>query len=91
MRLTRGEHGTKVLAPNEVQGTSMPVTKVTSELPSVEDTIDAEAQSVPGTISPTCRSGVGALVAWQDAVQKILIARPAFAQALRESSASSCF
>ena len=49
MRLTRSENGTKVLAPNEVQGTSMPLTKVTHELPSVEDHIyttrdDAEAR-----------------------------------------------
>ena len=38
MRLGRGESGTKGLAPTEVQGRSMPVTKVTSELPRVEDT-----------------------------------------------------
>ena len=45
--------GTKVLAPGYI-GTSMPVTKVTIQLPSVEDTIDttredAEAQSPHGS------------------------------------------
>ena len=55
MRRTRGENGSKVLAPIEVQRTPMLVTKVTSELPSVEDTIgttreDAEAQ-IPTVVS----------------------------------------
>ena len=48
MRLTRDEHGTKALAPIEVQAPT-PVTKGTSELSPVDDTIDttrddAEAQ-----------------------------------------------
>ena len=44
--------------------------------------------SVPGTISVTCRSGVGASVAWQDAVQTIITARPTVTQAFRESRAT---
>ena len=40
MPLTLGENGTKVVAPMGVQETSMPVTRFTSELPSVEDTSD---------------------------------------------------
>ena len=56
--LTRGENCTKVLAPILVQGTPMPVTKVTSELSSVEDTIDtmrdeAEAQIRAAVSTPT--------------------------------------
>ena len=39
-RQARRYDGTDVLAPSEVQETQMLVTKVTSELPLVEDTID---------------------------------------------------
>ena len=53
--LTRDENGSKFLAPIQLQGTPMPVARVASELPSVEDTIDttredAEAQ-IPVAVS----------------------------------------
>ena len=63
MRLTRGENGSKVLASIEVQGTPMPETKVTSEVPSVEDTIgtrreDAEAQIPVAVLIPKERGAI---------------------------------
>ena len=55
MRLSRGENGTKILAPVEM-GESVPTTK-SHELPSVKDTIDtlreeAEAQIPTAVASP---------------------------------------
>ena len=49
MRLTRGEHGTRRIAPTEL-GDAVPTSKDLSELPSVEDTIDVSREDAEANV-----------------------------------------